>query len=822
MLFKIFVFEKRYKYKCFLALTLFWCLGNISVVAQSKIRGKIVDAKGNPLANANVLLLNAKDSSLVKGFITSAPGTYIFDSKRPGKYLITSTYTGYGQVYTPEFSINSNNETVEIGTITLAEHNTELNTVTVTVMKPLFEQKIDRIVINVKNSITTAGSTVLDILERSPGIIIDRQNNVITMSGKNGVVVMINGKINHMPFPAILQMLSAMNSANIEKIELITTPPANLDAEGNAGFINIVLFNDPSYGTNGSYSATIGYGRGATTMAAVSFNHRNGKVNLNGDISFSRIESKQTFSFYRKVHFNSKVTESNTVSDRDPTTTNYTGRLGFDYQVSKKTSIGAEVSAYDDAFKMHADNTNDIFINHQLDTIVKVNNQDLDHWSKTGASLSILHINQHEKISFEVDYDHYRDNNPNDYSNTYYNGMDDSLYNERTNSGKITLIDIFVASLEYSNKLNDRINIDAGVKASGYRFTNDVAVNKFILNQWIPDNDLTTKYKLREDIPAAYSSINITVDKKNSLKLGLRYEFTNTNLGMPMHQDIVDKHYGELFPSFFATHKFNENNSVNISYTRRISRPTFNDLAPFVLFLDPNTFISGNSALQPSISNSISATWSLQQFLSSASYNEEENYIASFQTSVDSVTNKEYLISQNLPSLKTVALTVSLPVEVTNWWTMQNNIIGRWQKVNAVFNKNPFSVEQENFSINSTQTFTLPKDFNIEAQGYYRSGSIFGTSVAKAMGALNIGFQKKMKDNKSKITFKVSDVFNTLVIKISNNFPEQNLITHGNFQFLPRTFSLTFSHSFGNKNLKANREKSAAAEEDRTRAEKKF
>ncbi len=822
MLFKIFVFEKRHQCNLLLAITLLLCLKNTNTIAQSKIRGKVIDGAGNALANANVLLLNAEDSSLVKGFVTSASGSYIFDSKRTGKYLITSTYTGYTQVYTPEFIINSNGENVEVGTITLAENSTELSAVSVTITKPLFEQKIDRMIINVRNSITAVGSTVLDILERSPGVIVDRQNNVITMSGKNGVVVMINGKINHMPFSAILQLLSGMNSANVEKIELITTPPANLDAEGNAGFINIVLVDDPSFGTNGSYSATIGYGRGATTLTGINFNHRNGKINFNGDISFSRIEARQTFSFYRKVNYNSKVTESNTVSDRDPVTTNYNGRLGFDYQVTAKTTVGAEISAYDDAFRMHADNTNDIFINRQLDTLIKVNNQDLDHWSKCGGSLNLLHTNHREKISFEVDYDSYRNNNPNNYSNTYYSGTGDSLYNQQTNSGKVTVINIFVGSLEYSNKLNDNLSIDAGVKASSYGFTNDVSVSKFVLGQWIPDNNLTTSYRLREDIPAAYSSLNVTIDEKNSMKLGLRYEYTNTNLGMPMHEDIIDKHYGKFFPSFFATHKFNDNNAVNVSYTQRITRPTFNDLAPFVLFLDPNTFISGNSELQPSISNSVSVTWLLKQFLFSASYNNEKNYIASFQTSVDSVINKEYLISQNLPSLKTIALNIAMPFTVTNWWNMQNNIIGRWQRVNAIFNSKPFTVEQENLTINSTQTFTLPKDFSVEAQGYYRSGSIFGTSVAKAIGALNIGVQKKLKDNKSKFTFKISDVFNTLVVKISNNFPEQNLVTHGNFQFVPRTFSLIFTHNFGNKNLKANREKSAAAEEGRTRVEKKF
>ena len=270
-----------------------------NILAQSKVHGVVSDDKGKPIANATVLLLNHKDSSLIKGMLTNASGAYAFENVTAGKYRISSTHTGFKQVYSSSFD-SDGLQNVEVGTLHFSEAEVELKEVTVTAKKPLFEQKIDRMVVNVANSITAAGSTALEVLERSPGIVVDRQNNSLSMNGKNGIVVMINGKINHMPISAVMQMLASMTADNIEKIELITTPPANFDAEGNAGYINIVLKENNLFGTNGSYSLTAGYSRGETTEASINFNHRKGRVNLFGDYSFSRIHSPQLFRFITK------------------------------------------------------------------------------------------------------------------------------------------------------------------------------------------------------------------------------------------------------------------------------------------------------------------------------------------------------------------------------------------------------------------------------------------------------------------------------------------------------------------------------------------
>ncbi|MEO7047964.1 MAG: carboxypeptidase regulatory-like domain-containing protein, partial [Ferruginibacter sp.] len=289
-----------------------------NVFSQYSISGKVVDAAAKPLVNANVLLLNPKDSSLVKGTVSNATGTFNFTGIGAGTYLVNTSNTGFKAKYISSVQLSANNTSVNLGSIALEPMETDLATVTLVSKKPMFEQKIDRMVVNVKNSITSAGSTVLDVLQKSPGVVVNKQSGTITMSGKSGVNVMINGKLNYMPADALVQMLNGMDANNVERIELITTPPAKYDAAGNAGYINIVLINSPDKGLNGSFAATLAAFKGSDPSSNINFNYRANKVNIYGSYSFSRLAQKQEFDFGRKITYLGKVTETQTADDRDP------------------------------------------------------------------------------------------------------------------------------------------------------------------------------------------------------------------------------------------------------------------------------------------------------------------------------------------------------------------------------------------------------------------------------------------------------------------------------------------------------------------------
>jgi outer membrane receptor protein involved in Fe transport len=793
---------------------------SIKSQAQTQIQGRIHTISGEAIPHANVLLLAASDSILVKGVIANEEGAYSFTNIAIGSYIIASSSAGFKQVYTASFKVNNANDNIRLDNIQLPKEEVELAAVTVTAKKPLFEQKIDRMVINVASSITYAGSTALDVLERSPGVTVDRQNNNISINSKSGVVVMINGKISRMPMSAVVQLLAGMSSDNIEKMEIITTPPANFDAEGNAGYLNIVLKSNHNYGTNGSYSATLGYNKGEETLGSININHRKGKVNLYGDYSYTRQHMNQVFEFSHAISNQGKLTENSSRSDRDAVQIYHDARIGLDYELSKKTIIGGLVNVYFSRWTMDAANIGRIFINKQLDTLTTVANDEKHNLSSYSTNLNLQHsFTVDEKLTFNLDYLYYRDNNPVNYLNSYFNGSGNFSYAQNVRSSKITPVNFWVGTADYSKKLSKKTDVEAGAKITVSNFNNNVQIERIEQNIWKTDPSLSAEYQLKENIAAAYSSFTINLSEKMGIKMGLRYEYTNSNLGSVTQKNIVDRQYGRLFPSFFFSNSFNENNAINFSYSRRITRPTFWDMAPFVIFVDPNTFFSGNTALQPSISDGINAAYTYKKKILSFSYSYTADPITNFSPKVDATTNKQTLSAENMENMQTFNINLSLPFMLNKWWNMQNNLSGSRQSTKAFYNNEPISLENKNYSINTTQSFKLPKDFSMEVSGFYYSGGLFGFYKVKPYGSLDFGTQKKLKHNKGNLRAGVSNILNSQKIQISVDQPQHNLVIKNQLQFGFVNYRLTYTRNFGSDKVKGKRERVTGAEDEKRRVQ---
>ncbi len=790
--------------------------------AQSNLTGTIKDDKNQGVAFANVLLLSSGDSTLIRGAVAGEDGHFEINNVTPGTYLLRITMISFVDHFSEPFSINENSPGKDFGTISLSEDAVLMNGVEVVAKKPLFEQKIDRLVVNVANSITSSGTNALEVLERTPGVVVNHQSNTLSISGKSGVVVMINGRINYMPADAVVRLLAGMSSDNIEKIEVITTPPAGFDAEGNAGYINIVLKKSLDDGLNGSYGASVGYGKGEQLNGNLNFNYRQGKINLYGDYSYSRDAAEQIFAFYRRIGLGGDILETDTKSIRDPGTNNHNARLGFDYQLDKKNVIGVLVDGYDTKWLMDAVNTSYVSRNGQLDTSILINNHELNQWKHIGGNLNVQHtFAEGRQLTFDGNILAYKDNNPTQYVNNYSDGEGNFLFSDESRAHKLTPINIKVGKIDFTTGIGKRMKLETGVKGTISHFSNDVGVDYKKASEWVAEDTLTAKYDLNEKIFAGYASIETPLVAKVTLKAGLRYENTNSNLGSEEQPNIVDRQFGKWFPSVFLSRDFNENNSINLAYSKRITRPTFDDMAPFIIFLDPSTFFSGNPALQPATSDNFKIGLRHKSILFSVEYSVEDSSIAQFQSSVIPGTNKELLFAENLKDTRTLNLTLTLPLTPVKWWNMSYNIIGGSQQTRKYFDGKLTKFDFAGFGLFSTQTITLPADFTFEATGYYGSGGLFGVVKISGYGAINVGLQKKFGDNGGTLRIGYDDVFNTQKFSGISDLPEQNQYFRASLRFSQPTIKISFSQNFGNQKVKSIGEHRSGAEEERERVKQK-
>jgi outer membrane receptor protein involved in Fe transport len=314
-----------------------------------------------------------------------------------------------------------------------------------------------------------------------------------------------------------------------------------------------------------------------------------------------------------------------------------------------------------------------------------------------------------------------------------------------------------------------------------------------------------------------------TLSAKTSLKLGLRYEYTDANLGSETQKNIVDRTYGNLFPTVYLNHKLTAERSLNFSYNRRINRPTFNQLAPFLIFIDPKTFISGNPAVQPSFTDAVKVDYVVKRLVFSASYSFENDPIARFVPETNTSDNTQTIMAQNMDYLQLATISATLPVRITSWWMSALNLSVNWNKIRGMVNKEMSEFEQVYLNIGGAQIFTLPRQFNFEISGFFVSRSfmfnLLGSTLIDPYGMLNVALNKKFGPNGNTLTVGVDNLLNSLYFRTSLTVPGQGIETSGYLKFAQPTFKISYTQSFGNKALKDKRNRATGADDVKKRVE---
>ncbi len=791
---------------------------SIEGIGQTVIRGLALDENNERLGFANVLLRQEADSTMVKGAVSREDGFFIFENISTGKYFIELSILGYTSTYSAPFLFNGE-QTMDIGELKIGDIGTALEEVEIIARRPLFEQKIDHLVVNIQNSITSAGTNALEALERSPGVNVNQQSSTLSLNGKSGVLIMINGKASRLPTAASMEMLQGMDADNIERIEIYAIPPANFDAEGDAGLINIILKKNTDYGFNGSVSGNMAYGRRPKYGASLNLNFRQEKINLYGSYSGRYSLSDQDFSYFRKVNYNNILTETTTENNRRPESLYNNIRLGLDYDLSQKTIIGLLFVTYKSDRKIQNKNKAAFVENTVPISFTELDFSETDEWKHWMGNFNIQHrFNEDESLSLDLDYLSYKNHNPSEYKNVFFDGQQIQIKEQTLQISKESPLHLSVGKMDYQKKWTDKISFEAGIKGTASRFSNDVLVEEWIQNSWTAQDQFTQDYSLKENIGAAYTAFKLILDEKTNLNIGLRYEYTEVELSN-LNQPTIKQNYGNFFPTAFLSKELNEQNRVQLSFNRRISRPSFTQLAPFVTFVDPKTLYIGNPNLQPAISSNIKFDYKHKKILFSLSYGHVKNGIFGWQPRIDPETNTQFYTTENIDQSDYYDLSISMPIYPNNWWEIQNSITAGYEKNTIENEKQKASFTQRTLSAKSTHTFTLPKKFFLEIAARYQSPSYYGLLQVQRKGYLNIGLQKKLPNNQGKLNFSISDIFQTNIWRSKTVLPTLNLDNSSRFAVETRVARLSYSRTFGSSKVKKARRRSgaSAAEQRRTR-----
>ncbi|HLU89006.1 MAG TPA: TonB-dependent receptor, partial [Cyclobacteriaceae bacterium] len=634
---------------------------------------------------------------------------------------------------------------------------------------------------------------------------------------KDGVAVLMNGKRSQMPMEALYQMLAGLNAADIEKIEIITVPPAGYDSDGDAGFVNIVMKrNSGTLGTGATLATGLGYGSGPQANFSLNLNHQGKKLNWFGSYSLNYLDHLAEWESYRESNNGLETVLTSNKADRAQKRTAHNYQFGVDFLISKRLIVSGLVSGYDNKIRIAAPTVAFIDYSISADTLIESSIDDIRHWKHGMGNVNLQYtFKNRQMLNANLDYLRYYNNSPSRYINSYYSGDRSFIRDEDNSISKETPINMRVVKVDHSIEIGESTILESGIKGTFSDLINKVKLETKKGNSWIENPIFSSYSSLTENIMAIYSSIKIELDTNTTINAGVRYEHTKTYLGTREEGTAVDRHFGNFFPSLFLYRSLNGNNKLQLSYGRRITRPTFTEMSSLGVFVDPYTFFSGNENLLPTFTQIFKGDYLFKTFVFSLQYSRDKDVIMRFQPRIDPETNTLIYSSDNIDRRNTLAATVSLPIQASPWWEIQNNFTANRQRIDTELHGEAYKVAREGFQLNSTHTFELPEKYAVELAGYYFSSIINGYFNWLPRWFINLGVKKEFNHG-GVLRLSCNDIFDSNRVRWKTS---DNSVVRLNGKLRPegQGFVLTYIHNFGNSKVKGIRKRAVGSQEEQQR-----
>lgn len=790
----------------------------IAQESSFRISGVLSSSEKRNLDDVTIQLLKASDRSLVKMEFADASGSFIFDKIPGGNYLLLTQSLNF-QKYESDTIRLSNN--IDLGNLNLLPSKNALKEVVVTASKPLVQQLYDKTVVNVANSLTAVGSTALEVLEKAPGITVD-QNDNISMRGRQGVLVMIDGKLVPMSGQDLANMLRSMSAEQIDRIDLVTNPSAKYDASGNSGIIDIRLKKGSNSGTNGSVALSYGQGVYAKFNPSVNLNSRSKKLNIFGSYNYGNREDFNDLDIFRSFYTNNgQLTGGNNYENYFRFNfDNHNLRVGADYNLTPKVILGFTANGIFSAGNVISDSQAKSFNSTDQNTGSFITSgKNSPERSNSSFNLNYKHTldTSGKELSADLDYARFRSDEIQNYVTNYFDLAQNPtrspyhLFGDL--SGQLQIKSIKVDYVQPLKAIGARL--EAGLKSSWVETDNDVSFSDRSNGGNVPDAGKSNHFIYKENINAAY--INGSKSwKKLSMQFGLRLENTIAD-GLQLKDNTsFDKRYTQLFPSGYLGYKFSENNNLGISLSRRINRPSYRQLNPFKVFLDPATSSSGNPYLNPEITNSFELTHTFKQkYTSKIGYSRTTDNILSV-LSPDTEPNTVLQTGMNLAKYNYYNASFGFPITIGKWFSSTNNALAYYGRYTGNLANTNLDAGRLTFNFNTNNSFIINGTTTAELTADYQSKSTYGFLEINPIYSMGLGIQKQFLNKKASLKLNVTDVFFT------NKVNAVTLLSGYGETFFQnrdsRVGTLSFTYRFGKSQVPGARKRNGGAEDEKRRA----
>lgn len=770
-------------------LLLFTSLLSAQTIQNFSLSGSI---KSDKVQQMEISLLDA-DNKLIKTEIADSNGKFGFSDLKSGTYHLKISRNG-SEVYHSDNISLADNTTLPSIDLTIKS----IEGVTITKARPMIERQDGKMIMNVENSIASTGNSAFEVLEKAPGINIDNNDN-ISLRGKGNLLIQIDGKNTPMTGSDLANYLKGIPSSTIDKIEFITNPSSKYDAAGSS-IINIKLKKEQRKGTNGSISTSLGTGKYVKNNNSFSINHRNKKINIFGNYSFAYREAYNGLvldrNFYENNNFRKAYIQDNYLKFKF---NSHVTKAGMDYYLDDKNVLGFSVGLVFNKFNINGDNSNvTLGSNHLPESTFTTVNASNDRWTNLSFNLNHKYTidSLGSEISTDFDYINYVNSSLQSFDTRTHeiaDGTDNLDIIKGDMDGKLN---IYSLKSDLNKNFKNDWKLETGIKTSFVKTDNDLKFFNASSGVLIPDLSKTNHFIYEENINALYGNVSKKWDKFKATA-GLRMENTNVKGTQLTTSQINKRNYTQLFPSAVFSYDITDKSNLEVNFSRRITRPSYNQLNPFKFYLDPTTLKAGNPDLNAQTTMNYELTYSLSnKYFATLSYSKTSDNITDILKPV--VENGQIITVQtieNLNSASNFGLYLIVPVKVTKWWDMNNSANFYYGSYTGnvsgtqINNKGNFT-----FNINSINSFKLGNGYTAELTGNYKAREVYAYLDMSPVWYLNIGAQKKFKNN-SILKFSFTDIFFTSNIKgqtVYNDYLENFAVKRDT-----RVVTLSYTYNFG-------------------------